>query len=223
VIRSPEGERAPGTQSLPPADRRPLTVRARSGAVAGVVSTVGFALVHDLFISDIWLTLPIMVFAGALCGLCIAWSYGLVAQRPSITSWLGYNLAHVVTLGLLGVMSVVVFEPVTTIAAVIEANESPTELIMTAMPMTVTVAFLSAATLSAIYGRRWSHHAAILATVSVLILLLGLNVSAIGLVDIPTDSIVLIAEIFGLIIGLALLYAAVVIGLEWRTLRRLHR
>ena len=201
----------------------PPTVRARSGAVAGVASTVGFTVIHHLLISDIWQTLPIMALAGALCGLCIAWSYGLVSERPSISSWLGYNLAHVAMLGLLGTISVVVFEPITTMAAVIEANESPTALITTAMPTTVAVALLASATLSAMYGRQWSHHAAILVTVTVLVLFLGLNVSAIGLVDIPTDSTLLIAEIFGLILGLALLYAAVFIGLEWRMLRRLDR
>jgi hypothetical protein len=221
--RSAGGPRGAAAVSGPRAAQGPAAVRARSGAVAGVASTVGFAVIHDLLISDIWQMLPIMALAGALCGLCIAWSYGMVSERASISSWLVYNLAHVGMLGLLGTISIVVFEPITTMAAVIEANESPTALIMTAMPLTVAVALLASATLSAMYGRRWSHHAAIFTTVAVVVLFLGLNVSAIGLVDIPTDATLLIAEIFGLILGLAVLYAAVFIGLERRMLRRLDR
>lgn len=223
MISSAQGVTESGSASGPSAARRPTTLRARSGAAAGIVSTVGFTAIHDLFISDIWQTLPIMAVAGALCGLCIAWSYRLLQARPSVTGWLGYNLIYVAMLGLLGAASVVVFEPTTTLAAVIEANEPPTELIMTAMPMTIAFALLAAATLSALYGRRWSQHAAIMITVTVLVLLLGLNISAIGLVDIPTDSTFLIVELFGLTLTLALLYAAVFIALEWQVLRRPDR
>lgn len=184
------------------------------------MSTVGFTAIHDLFISDIWVTLPIMAVAGALCGLCIAWSYGLVCEQPSIAGWLGYNLVYVTMLGLLGATSIAVFEPITTLAAVIAANETPTELISTAMPMTIVFALLAAGTLSGLYGRRWSQHAAILVTVVVVVLFLGLNVSAIGLVDIPTDATALVAAMFGLILVLALLYAAVFLALERQVLRR---
>jgi hypothetical protein len=223
VIRSSEGRRGSGPALDPRAVRRRDTVRARSGAVAGILSTVGFTAIHDLFISDIWNMLPIMAVAGALCGVCIAWSYGLVCEQPSITGWLRYNLVYVTMLGLLGATSVAIFEPITTLAAVIAANEPPTELISTAMPMTIAFALLAAATLSGLYGRRWSHHATILVTVVVVVLFLGLNVSAIGLVDIPTDATSLVAEMLGLILTLALLYAALFIALERQVLRRPDR
>lgn len=200
--------------------RPPTVLRVRSGMLAGIASTIGFALIHDLLISDIWNTLPIMAVAGALCGLCIAWSYRLLRAQPSVTGWLGYNLAYVAVLGLLGATSVAVFEPTTTLAAVIAANEPPTDLINTAMPMTIAFALLAAATLSAFYGRRWTHHVAILVTVVVLVLFLGLNVSAIGLVDIPRDATFLIAEMSGLIFALALLYVSVFMALEHEVLRR---
>jgi hypothetical protein len=212
VIRSSEGRRGSGPALDPRAVRRRDTVRARSGAVAGILSTVGFTAIHDLFISDIWNMLPIMAVAGALCGVCIAWSYGLVCEQPSITGWLRYNLVYVTMLGLLGATSVA-----------IAANEPPTELISTAMPMTIAFALLAAATLSGLYGRRWSHHATILVTVVVVVLFLGLNVSAIGLVDIPTDATSLVAEMLGLILTLALLYAALFIALERQVLRRPDR
>ncbi len=43
----------------------------RSGVVAGAVSAAVFALVHGLFISEIWFSLPMLLAAGALCGICL--------------------------------------------------------------------------------------------------------------------------------------------------------
>lgn len=150
MSRSADGATGSGPAANAHAVPRPATLRARSGAIAGIASTVGFTAIHDLFISDIWHMLPIMAVAGALCGLCIAWSYRLLCERASVTGWLGYNLVYVTMLGLLAAASVVVLEPTTTLAAVLEANEPPTELILTAMPMTIAFALLAAATLSAL-------------------------------------------------------------------------
>lgn len=44
------------------------------GAVSGGVAVVGFVVIHDIWISDIWFNIGPMVFAGALCGLIIVWS-----------------------------------------------------------------------------------------------------------------------------------------------------
>jgi hypothetical protein len=40
-----------------------------SGTIAGSVSAFVFAAIHDLFISDIWYSLNVLLVAGALCGL----------------------------------------------------------------------------------------------------------------------------------------------------------
>jgi len=61
--------------------------------------------------------LIVMVVAGAVCGLCIARTYGCLFDEPSIGSWIGYNMLDIVMSGLLGAASAVVFEPVTTLAA----------------------------------------------------------------------------------------------------------
>jgi hypothetical protein len=50
--------------------------------------------------------------------------------------------------------------------------------------------------------------------------LLGLNVSVIGLVSIPRSSVSIIAELFGLIVALNIVYVLVFIGLERKTLHR---
>ena len=109
----------------------------RSGAVAGAVSAFAFAIIHHLFISDIWFSLIMMMVAGAVCGLCIGWTYGLLFEAPSTGSWVRYNMLYVVMFVLLGAASVLVYEPVTTIAALIEANEPPDALFRQALPMTV--------------------------------------------------------------------------------------
>jgi hypothetical protein len=190
----------------------------RSGAVAGALSAFVFAIIHYVFISDIWFSLILMMVAGAVCGVCVGWSYGLLVEAPSTGSWLRYNVLYVALFVLLGAASVLVYEPVTTIATLIEANEPPGELFGQAMPMTVAFTLASAVLLSLLYRRSWSRFAAILLTCVVLVLLLGLNVSVIGLVAIPRGSLHLVAELFGLILALNAVYVAVFMALERKSL-----
>lgn len=190
----------------------------RSGVVAGAASAVIFTLVHDLFISNIWDMLIIMMVAGAVCGLCLGWSYGRLFNPPSIGSWLGYNLVYLAMIGLLGATSVIVFDPVTTLAEVIE-NEGPIdELIRMALPMTVLYALATVAVIAALFARRRSEIGPIFLAVGVLVLFLGLNVSAIGLVDIPRNSTYLVAELFGLIVVIDAAFATTFLMLERKRL-----
>jgi hypothetical protein len=69
-----------------------------------------------------------------------------------------------------------------------------------------------------LHRRNWLRAGAVLLTCTVLVLLLGLNVSAIGLVTIPRGSVYLVAELFGLILALNVVYMAVFIGLERKSL-----
>ncbi|NIW49933.1 MAG: hypothetical protein GWN30_35715, partial [Gammaproteobacteria bacterium] len=55
-----------------------ITNHSLAGAIAGIISTLFFIIIHDIFISDIWGMTGIMLFAGALCGLCVGWSYSLL-------------------------------------------------------------------------------------------------------------------------------------------------
>lgn len=185
-----------------------------SGVVAGVTSTVVFTVIHDIFISDIWFSLIPMLAAGALCGLCVAWSYALLVSAPSTGSWLRYNLLYVAMFALLGVLSVLAFEPVTTMAAVVTANGPPDALIGQAMPLTALFTVGMAVLVTLLYRAGWKRFGAVLLTCVVLVLLLGLNVSAIGLVDIPRGSLVLVAEMFGLIVALNAVYVVVFLALQ---------
>jgi hypothetical protein len=191
---------------------------ALSGAFAGVVSTLIFTIIHDIFISDIWFSLVMMLVAGAVCGACLGWSYGLLVKAPSLRSWLAYNLLYDGMFVLLGLVSALIFQPVMPMAALITANEPPGALIAQAMPVTAAFTLLMAVIISLIYGFSRSRFGAILLTCAVLVLLLGLNVSVVGLVSIPRGSWVLVMEMFALILTLNVVYALVFAGLERRNL-----
>lgn len=67
----------------------------RSGAIAGGVSVFIFTVIHQILISNIWFSFPIMLMAGGVCGLCLGWSYALVVVSYSISSWLKYTGLYV--------------------------------------------------------------------------------------------------------------------------------
>lgn len=188
----------------------------RSGAIAGAVAALAFAGVHALFISDIWFSLVPMMVAGAVCGACLAWSHHGLVATPSLGSWVGFNLVFVALFGLLGAASVVVFEPQTTIAALVAADAPPGALIGQAMPLTVGFTVVAAVLVAAIFGHRWRDLGPVLVTTAVLVATLGLNVSVIGLVDIPVGSLYLVAELYGLVLALAAVHTAVFAVLELR-------
>jgi len=75
---------------------------------------------------------------------------------------------------------------------------------------------VAAIVISLLYERNWKHFGAVLLTSIVLVLLLGLNVSAIGLISIPKGSLYLVAEFLGLIALINMVFVAVFIALEWR-------
>lgn len=186
----------------------------RSGAVAGAVSTVAFALLHDLMISDIWSSLGMMLLAGSLCGMCLGWTYGLLFQAPSVGSWIRYNMLYLMMFVLLAVVSVLVFEPITTAAEVLAANEPPYALFGRALPLSAAFTVAMAAWIGYRYGRGWLHYVATLVTCAVLVLLLGLNVAIIGLVEVPSSAVYLIYEMFALIVALNLVFLGAYLVLE---------
>jgi hypothetical protein len=189
-----------------------------SGAVAGAFSAFTFTLVHGLAISDIWFSLPAMLAAGALSGACVAWSYALVAGAPTLGSWLRYNFLYLGMFVLLGSVSVLIFEPVTTLAAVLGTGEPPNALFARAMPLTLAFIAGTTAAVTGWYRPGWVGAGAVLLTTAVLLTLLGLNVSVIGLVEVPRSASYLIAELFALILILSAVYAAAFALLERRAL-----
>ena len=191
---------------------------ALSGALAGALSAVSFALIHQLFINNIWFSAVIMMIVGAVCGFCLAGSYAFLITKPSVASWIRYNGLFVAMLVLLGLASVLVFDPVTTIAALLQSDGPPGELIGQALPMTAAFTLATAIVLSLVFRRGWRGFAVLLLTSTALVAFLGLNVSLIGLVAIPRSALYLVLELFGLIFALGFVYTALFIVFERKSL-----
>lgn len=188
---------------------------ALSGAAAGSVAALGFALAHAFMISEIWFSLPMLLVAGALCGACLGATYGMLRDAPSLPSWLGYNALFVAFFFFIAAVSELVYEPVITLAELM-ASGPPSYLWGRSLPLVMISTLVMATALFLIFGRTWAHFLALLGTSAVLVLLLGLNVSLMGLVFVPVESYYLIAETFGLILALNVIYATTFIGLERR-------
>lgn len=185
-----------------------------SGALAGAASAFVFTYVHGVFISDIWFSLPLMLAAGGICGACVSWTYLLTARRLSIASWLRFNSVFVVMFVLLGVASLVLLEPITTVAEVLAAGKPPAVLFQKATPLTVAFTAGAILLLSLVYGRRWIDYLALALTCTILVALLGVNVALLGLVYIPSGAYYLVAELFLLILVLNAIFAAGFLALE---------
>ena len=189
---------------------------ALTGALAGFVSTFLFTVVHQIFISNIWFSFLFMAGAGILSGFLIALGYGLLFKSYTSFSWFSYNFIFLVMFLLLALFSVVIFEPVTTMAELLQANGPPDELIRKAFPMTILFTIAFAVIISKLYAKKLLQVMMVVITCSVLMLVLGLNVSVIGFVDIPKTGFHLIMELFGLIILILFMNALVFRFLERR-------
>ena len=185
-----------------------------SGALAGAVSALVFTVIHQLLISPIWFALPAMLAAGAICGVCLAWSYTLVVPISSVNSWLRYNCFYLVMFIALGLTSLAAFQPVTTIAALLKSNEPPRALIGRALPLSGLFTLATAALLCVGYRPGWRGAGGLLLTTGVLILSLGLNISVLGLVGVPRAALGVLAEVFTLLVALGGVYAGVVVLLN---------
>jgi hypothetical protein len=206
----------PGTGArMKPIARFPL-----SGAAAGAFSALVFMVVHDILISDIWFSLIPMLVAGALCGAAVAWTYAMLFPLAALRGWLLYNMVYVAVLIVLGLASLVIYKPVTTAAELIAAGGSPTELIRKATPLSAVAIVAAAALLHWLWGRGIGHFLALLLSSALIVILLGLNVSVLGLVEFNSQGWVLVLLTYGLTLLLNLVYLGAFAGLERRAFRR---
>lgn len=179
-----------------------------SGAVSGAVTVVAFTVLHQLLISDIWFSFVPMLVAGVACGASLAWSYRLQFELATPRRWWSFIGMHTLLLLGLGAVSVAMFDPAVPMAALIAANEPPAELIAQAIPLTVGWIVIAAALPSLLWGRSMKGLASNSLTSTLLILLLGLNVSVLGLVDISGGSPFVVFEFLALLVAIMLGYGA---------------
>ena len=107
-------------------------------------------------------SLLIMLIAGALCGLRLGWTYGLLVRVPSLWSWIRYNTTFVVMFILLGIVSVLVYDQISTVSVLNDNDEPPGELIGKALPMTVAFALVTTVLITDLFEREWPKIGAVL-------------------------------------------------------------
>jgi hypothetical protein len=189
-----------------------------TGAAAGVVAILGFTLLHQILISDIWFSFIPMAVAGSACGAGLAWSYDLQFRPAAPRTWLGFVALHTGLLLGLGGASVALFDPVVPMVVLIAANEPPFELIAQTVPLTVVFIIIAAAIPSLLWGRSLATYASNILASALLIVLLGLNLSVLGLVDMSGGSSFVVVEFLALIVVIMLSYGAGFFILERRGL-----
>ena len=183
-----------------------------------MAAVIAFAVLHQLLISDIWFSFMPMVIAGLACGASLAWSYDLQFRSAEPRTWVAFIALHTGLLLSLGGASVVLFDPVVPMAVLIAANEPPSELIAQAVPLTVAFIIVTAAIPSLLWGRSLAGCTSNVLTSALLIILLGLNVSVLGLVEMSGGSRWVVFEFLALLVAIMLIYGIGFLILERRGL-----
>lgn len=202
-----------------------MTIRAMlGGGVAGALAALVFTVVHGLMISDIWFMLLPMLTAGIICGLFLGWSFVLLSDAPSIGGWLRYNVLYLILLFALGPISLLMFEPVVTIPALLASPDGlPAELVRQVTPLAAAYTVVMTLTITLLYSRRWSAFPVVLATSGALMLLLGLNIAPMGLVFLTSGWVPMLLELLALILVLNLIYAVTFAALAYKWLENSRR
>jgi hypothetical protein len=161
---------------------------------------------------------PVMAFAGAVCGLSLSWCYAELVPEPSWRSWWGYVGMFIVMFGFLTLASVIIYDPIITMTEMVESSGGNPIPMFETMTLMVVCTVVWARLLTLIYKGGWRGFGAASVTIAVLMLLLGFNLSTVGLVDVPTEGWVLLAEFFGHVAALSVTY-----GLAHSALMQLQR
>lgn len=192
------------------------------GAAAGVLATLAFMVLHDLWISDIWAMASPMLVAGAVSGLSLAWSYSTVPGGDSSRRWLGYNALHVGLLLGLGIVSLAVLDPIMSMAEIMASPDPLGDVLPPAVPLMIVAAVLGAAVVWSLYGRRPRSVAPMLVTQAMLVFFIGHNLAILGLVDIPASERGRLLSFVGVTVFLGASFAVLAQTLETVRARRLR-
>ena len=185
------------------------------GALSGVVVMFGFTVVHNVLISDIWFNVGPMLFAGALCGFCIAWSYRTGVTDHSTAAWFRFAGLYAAEMISLGAVSVVVLRPRWTMAELLVAEDAFERLMPPAVPLMVGAMVVGTVVVWLYCGRRWAALVPILVTQVLLVVLLGHQFAFLGLVEASSALLVVFGEFALFTVGLA---AAYCLGVMWSTM-----
>ena len=178
------------------------------GAATGALTVLGFTILHDIVISDIWFSLLPMLLAGTICGTCLAWSYRATVGGRSTARWYGYNASYVAILLGFAMVSLVMLEPRYSIAELMVADDALGDLLPPAAPLLIVGPLVGTAITWLLFGRGRGSFVPILVTQYLVGFLLGHNLAALGAVRWESAIVPLLAEFVALTIALAVTYAA---------------
>jgi len=185
------------------------------GAATGLIVVLGFTVVHDLFISDIWFNIGPMLFAGALCGLCVAWSYRIGVADHSTSAWFRYAGLYAAEMVVLGAASLIVLRPQFTMAELMVADDAFERLLPPSMPLMIGAMVVGTVLIWLQCDRRRAALVPIAVTQVLLVFLLGHQFAFLGLVESSTELLLVFGEFALLIFGLAVVFC---LGVMWSTM-----
>lgn len=190
-----------------------------SGLLGGSLAVVAFAVIHDLWIADIWFNIAPMAISGAACGWSVVFSYRKTTVAHSWRRWTVYNAACALLLVGLGAASFLLLDPRFTMAEMMNADDALARLLPPAMPLIVGGSIVGTLLLWLVFGRRKQAVLPILIAQVMLMFLVGHNLAILGLVEIPADQSYRVLEFVGVTVFLAAGFAAGVALVErllWR-------
>lgn len=169
---------------------------------------LGFAVIHDILIVDIWFNIGPMAAAGAACGLCVTWSYDKAIADHSTRRWFAYNTSCATLIVALGAASFAVLNPQFTMAELMVADDALEQVIPPALPLMIAATLVGTLILWALFGRTRAAVIPILVTQILLVLLVGHNLAILGLVEVSSDVLRVFGEFVALTAFLAAGFAA---------------
>ncbi|MDX1658968.1 MAG: hypothetical protein R3343_09130 [Nitriliruptorales bacterium] len=206
------------TAHVHPASRH--APRVWAGAASGALVVFGFAVIHDLFIVDIWFNIGPMLFAGALCGATLVWAYNAAVVDHTSGRWFGYVAICGGLMVALGGLSLMVLSPRFTIAELTDNDDALALLLGPSWWLMVVAAGGGTVLLWWRYGRRSSAILPLLVSQSLLAFFVGHNFATLGLVEMSSQLLIGFAEFIGLTVFLGLGFAGalhVLTGVSSRT------
>jgi hypothetical protein len=179
------------------------------GAVTGVVVVFGFTIFHHLVIADIWFNIGPMLIAGAICGLCVTWSYRKAVLDHSTGAWFRYGGLYAVEMTALGAVSVAVLQPRYTMAELLVADNDMELLMPPSIPLMIGAMVVGTVLFWLYYERRWAALFPILVTQMLLVFMLGHQLAFLGLVEPSSTLVVAFGEFALLAIGIMVAFCVV--------------
>jgi hypothetical protein len=153
------------------------------GAVVGALVVLGFVLAHNAFISDIWFNAAPMIFAGAVCGLCVVWSYRSGIADHSSAAWLTFVGLFVVEMAVLGATSLLLLSPRWSMGELMVADDAFERLMPPSVPLMIGAMVLGTVLMWLYCDRRWAALGPLAVTQVLLVFLLGHQFAFLGLVE----------------------------------------